>query len=94
MLTTRYPGLRRLFLRCKKVQRAGNSQDMISALWVRVGCPGDREWLFFWRFAASCISDERKVGAMLEDTPPPQLGCVYIGELSIIERLLVESQCK
>jgi hypothetical protein len=51
------------------------------------------EWNFFLEFAASCISDEAKVGDILEGADMDALGYIPVdtGEYSVIERLLVAS---
>jgi hypothetical protein len=93
MLTTRYPGLRHLFLRCEHIQQAGNSHDTISALWMRVGDPCDREWLFFLHFTASCVSDQ-EVAPIVEKTPPHELGFVYSEKRCVIDKLLTVLNCQ
>jgi len=63
-------------------------QVTISALWMRAADPCDREWIFFLRFAASCVEDE-DVATIIEKTLPSELGHVCSEKRGVIESLLV-----
>ncbi|KAJ7135684.1 caspase domain-containing protein [Mycena epipterygia] len=94
MLTTRYPGLRRIFLNCKHIRRVGPLRDSIIALWNRSGDRPDRNPhdLDFQSFAAACIADE-DIARILEQSSCP-LWCLDETNdqtISVIERLLVAS---
>ncbi|KAJ6620205.1 hypothetical protein B0H10DRAFT_1102973 [Mycena sp. CBHHK59/15] len=68
MFTTRYPGIRRLFLRCEHVQRVGPSLDAISTLWDRSDASCGQEWDFLLHFAAACVADGA-LALMVEEIP-------------------------
>jgi hypothetical protein len=98
MLTTRFPGLRNVFLRCKHLQAAGTSKACIIELWrgSQDVSSTELEWNFFLEFAASCICDEDKLASMFDNVALDHLGSVPVdcGEYSIIERLLVASESR
>ncbi|KAJ7111633.1 Rho GTPase activation protein [Mycena crocata] len=92
---TRYPGVRRLFLRCEYLDGVPLGEDDISLLWDRPDDPacGPR-WHFHCNFAAACIADI-DISTMVEKVSPSDLGSVANRPegLSVIERLLVASDC-
>jgi hypothetical protein len=101
MLTTRYPGLRRLFL---NPQQVGNSEDDISARWERPQEACDLEWDLFCNFAAACLADGDMSSMVeeaeeVEERQPKRLVSRLISPgaegkgLSVIERLLVAADC-
>jgi hypothetical protein len=98
MLTTRFLGLRNVFLHCKLLQIAGTSKASIIKLWrgSEDAPPAESEWGFFLEFAASCVCDEDKFASMFENTALDQLGTIPVdhGEYSVIERLLVASESR
>ena len=94
-LTTRVLQLRLMFLSCKRLQAAGTSRECIIELWGGSGPSLDqKEWKFYLEFAASCVSDEDKLGGLVETKNLDELVSVPIesGESSVIERLLVASE--
>ncbi|KAJ7135692.1 hypothetical protein C8R44DRAFT_952180 [Mycena epipterygia] len=94
MLTTRYPGLRRIFLNCKHIRGVGTSRDSIFSLWDRSRDRPDRDPhdLDFQSFAAACVADE-DISGILEKSSCPSwcLDETNDQPLSVIERLLVAS---
>ncbi|KAF7351987.1 hypothetical protein MVEN_01160900 [Mycena venus] len=94
-LTTRFPGLRFVFLRSKWMQGVPTLKDSIAALWDHPDGPLDPEWSFWRTFAATCLS-ETSIAVMLEETPVSQLAtCLKDnGGLSLIERLLIAHGCE
>lgn len=97
-LITRFPGLRPLFLRSQPLQADEPSKESAIQLWGdgRDTSNYPSEWNFFLEFAASCLSDEAKVGDILEGSNADDLGHIPVdtGEYSVIERLLVASDCR
>ena len=95
-LTTRFLGLRHVFIRCERLRVAGVSKENVTNLWkgTKGSTPNHSEWNFFLELAASCISDEPKIANILESNKVGDIGCVpsSSGEYSIIERLLVASE--
>ncbi|KAF7352508.1 Clathrin adaptor, mu subunit [Mycena venus] len=90
---TRYHGTRELFLKSKHLQRAGNTEALITAVWVRADDTQPREWDFYCKFAATCLS-EKTVSAILGNISPSDSACISTeGGLSVIERLLIASEC-
>ena len=86
MLMTRYPGLRRLFLRCKHVRQAAPD------VWIRIGETYDPKWLFFWRLAARCVWDH-DIAPVLEKTLPRELGLICERH-GVIDELLTILSCQ
>ncbi|KAJ7118146.1 hypothetical protein C8R44DRAFT_738098 [Mycena epipterygia] len=94
-LTTRYPGLRCIFLDRESFQIAGNHESNIALLWDRPdGICGD-QWHFHRNFAAACTAD-MDISSMVEDSLIQSLGSVLeqCTGLSILERILVASDCE
>lgn len=97
MLTTRYPGLRRLFLQSLDADPVRTSEDDILALWKRPEDTPDSspEWDLYRDFAAACLADA-DVFLIVEGNRPEQL--ISLGGedegLSVIERLLVVRECR
>ncbi|KAJ7135699.1 hypothetical protein C8R44DRAFT_388115 [Mycena epipterygia] len=94
MLTTRYPGLRHIFLKCKHVRMVGPSRDSIIALWNHSGDRPDRNAheLDFQSSAATCVADEDIAGILEQRLCP--LWCLDETNdqtINVIERLLVAS---
>ncbi|KAJ7104898.1 hypothetical protein C8R44DRAFT_746155 [Mycena epipterygia] len=89
-LTTRYPGLRRIFLK-----NTGAPTDDVAVLWDRPGDVCGLHWQFHRDFAAACMAD-LDISSMVEDIPIQSLGSILdqCTGLSIIERLLVASDCE
>jgi hypothetical protein len=86
-LTTRYPVLRRIFLRSPDIKEAAGSLDVISKLWMSDDdC--DADYSFALQFAAFCLADNDST-ACLEDIRPGKLGCPSEGDLSVVTRLSV-----
>ncbi|KAJ7113900.1 hypothetical protein C8R44DRAFT_229320 [Mycena epipterygia] len=94
-LITRYPGVRRIFLGCESLRNAGKHESDIAVLWDRPDDIGGEQWHFHRNFAAACLADLH-ISSMIEDIPPQSLGCVLdqCAGLSLIERLLVASDCE
>ncbi|KAJ7268579.1 hypothetical protein C8J57DRAFT_346729 [Mycena rebaudengoi] len=98
MLTTRYPGLRPIFLQCKHIQHSIPSEDVISALWDRREDPDgtcSEEWNFYRHFAAACIADG-DIWAVLDNVKTDTLVRVDgpSDGLCVVERLVVASDCE
>jgi hypothetical protein len=95
MLITRYPGLRCFFRQCKHIQSVEFYEENIVALWDPSGdrTTSDVKTLNFLRFAAACVTDA-DAAIMVEEAQ--QLWCCTdpTALLSVIERLLVASDCK
>ncbi|KAJ7190179.1 hypothetical protein GGX14DRAFT_606401 [Mycena pura] len=88
-ITSRYPGIRKLFLECKHVSCAQNTEDDISTWWDRPGEACSPEWHFYRKFAAAYITDT-DASSLLEDIELHMLVSVSDGPgLSTVERLLV-----
>ncbi|KAJ7926151.1 hypothetical protein B0H13DRAFT_1089262 [Mycena leptocephala] len=95
MLITRYPGLRGFFRQCKHIQSVELSEENIVALWDPSGdrTTSDGKTLNFLRFAAACIADA-DAAIMVEEAPQQLWRCTApTTSLSVIERLLVASDC-
>jgi hypothetical protein len=83
-----------MFLSCKHVRKAGTSQTHITELWRGAEpIPDNPEWKLYLGFAASCVSDEAKLGCLVETQKLDKLVSVPVesGEYSVIEKLLVAS---
>ncbi|KAJ7679359.1 hypothetical protein DFH06DRAFT_509201 [Mycena polygramma] len=94
-LITRYSGLRRVFLASQKLGAAEISGDSIAALWKRPDSEDagqSQDFTFFLEYASACITD-KDVAPMMEENPPHVLWSVEDG-LSVVERLLVASDCE
>jgi hypothetical protein len=94
-ISTRYPGCRDLCLKSQNLCRAGKDEDAISAVWARSDDYRPPQWNFFYKFAAACLS-ETDVSGTLAGVSPRTLGSVQVesGMLSVIEQLLVASECR
>jgi hypothetical protein len=90
-IITLFPGLRAMLLHAKSLEGATSTED-ISSLWNRANRPPDDEWTFWQRLAATGLADTT-ITRILEDSPVPLLTTCDAGELSVIERLLVEYEC-
>ncbi|KAJ6580902.1 hypothetical protein B0H19DRAFT_488088 [Mycena capillaripes] len=77
-IATRYHGTRALFLKSKHLRPAGNTAALICAVWV-----------------LACLS-EKDTCSILGNLSPGCLGCLGTGNgnLSVIERLLIASECR
>jgi len=93
-LTTRFLGLRDVFLRCEHVQATGVSKANIMKLWSGTGPSPGYEWDFSLELAVSCVCDEAKLAVFLEGKKLDELVRVPVesGEYSVVERLLVASE--
>ncbi|KAJ7104865.1 hypothetical protein C8R44DRAFT_886895 [Mycena epipterygia] len=94
-LTTRYPGSRRVFLDCECLKDVGTQENDIALLWDRPVDLCEEQWHFHRNFSAACVAD-LDIHAMIEDIPPRSLGSVLdqSAGLSLIERLVVASECE
>jgi hypothetical protein len=93
-LATRALGLKRIFASCTYIQEVGISQTCITELWRGNEPIPDPEWKFYLEFAASCVSDEDKLGGLVEAKKLDELISVVPidnGEYSVIEKLLIAS---
>ncbi|KAJ6526322.1 hypothetical protein B0H19DRAFT_1385676 [Mycena capillaripes] len=90
-LITLFPGLRVLFLRSKVIGSAAAS-DKISTLWEHCIELSDEEWKFWKILAATCLSDVT-ISAIPENSTIRELTNCEEGNLSVIERLLIENDC-
>ncbi|KAJ7496258.1 hypothetical protein B0H11DRAFT_2385759 [Mycena galericulata] len=93
-IITRYPGTRALFLKSHHLNRAGNTEKAISALWARSDDTCTADWQFCSVLAAGCMSEE-DISSIVANVPVRSLGSVHFetGALSPIERLIVASEC-
>ncbi|KAJ7134017.1 hypothetical protein C8R43DRAFT_1022198 [Mycena crocata] len=94
-LTTLYPGIRRLFLRCEYLEGVPLLETDIACGWERSdGAVCGPSWHFHRNFAAACIADE-DISTMVENMSTSELGSVANRPegLSVIEKLLVASDC-
>ena len=75
MLTTRYIGLRSLFVELLVAEIGSKpSQSNVSGLWREVTDRGDPEWEFFLEYAAYCVTSSDHVTLAVEECAPLQLG--------------------
>lgn len=91
MLTTRYFGLRRLFLEHIQTKKTGDICEpwVISQLWnLGDGCT--QEWKFTLDFAAFCVSTD-DTAAIVEKHRPHELGRLNGQDRSVIETLLASA---
>ncbi|KAJ7499915.1 hypothetical protein FB451DRAFT_47485 [Mycena latifolia] len=88
-LTTKYPGLRHLFVECRYVRGIEITEDTISALWDRSRDSCGQDWDFLRKFAAACIADVDISGILEEDPKTSTWIDGRRGGLSVVERLLV-----
>jgi hypothetical protein len=95
-LTSRFIGLRHLFICCKHLQATKISKVDIVKLWRGANEPPSNhvEWNFYLELAASCVSDEAKLAILLEDKQLDDVVDVPVagGKYSVIEQLLVASE--
>ncbi|KAJ7802490.1 hypothetical protein B0H14DRAFT_2892130, partial [Mycena olivaceomarginata] len=95
-LTTRFPGLRRIFLACKHLQDIEIlSANAISELWKRQDdVSGMEDLVFFLQFAAACLVN-KDIAPLMEGSSQDVLNVESAPEgLSVVERLLVASDCE
>jgi hypothetical protein len=93
-LATRVLGLRLMFLSSQHIPEfeAGISESSLAEFWKGdEPIPENPEWKFYLEFAASCVSDEDRLGRLVEDMKSDKLVSVpdKSGEYSVIETLLV-----
>ena len=88
MLTTRYPGLRRVFLQCPHINRVANSPDTICELWRCTDYDYDKESSFTLEFAAHCLA-RSDPSSELEEIRPSKLGCTRETGLGVLDTLVV-----
>ncbi|KAJ7118138.1 hypothetical protein C8R44DRAFT_923364 [Mycena epipterygia] len=90
-----YPGTRRIFLDCESLKNAVVQENDIALLWNRPGDVDEDQLHFHRKFAAACVADA-EISSMVEDIPPQSLGSVLdqCAGLSIVERLLIASDCE
>ncbi|KAJ7124425.1 hypothetical protein C8R44DRAFT_783467 [Mycena epipterygia] len=93
-LTTRYPCLRSLFLKCRYVRHIQISEHNLASLWDRVPASHGQEWGFFRNFAAACIADIDISGILVESRQSPTCIDGFREGLSVVERLLVAADCQ
>ncbi|RDB21537.1 High osmolarity signaling protein SHO1 [Hypsizygus marmoreus] len=94
-LTTRFPGIRCVFLCCPKLGKTGTSTSSVIRLWKgHKESTGGLEWKYLLELAASCICDEDRIGKVLESSLVEHLGRTLIlsGRYSVIEQLIVISE--
>ncbi|KZP31992.1 hypothetical protein FIBSPDRAFT_925411, partial [Athelia psychrophila] len=87
MLTTRYVGLRFLFveqLSYINSARQPSKRDIVHA-W-RHGSSGDPEWEFWLQFAAYCVVSSDEIAVIVDVLKPSKFGC-FEGDLCVSERL-------
>jgi hypothetical protein len=90
-IITLFPGLRALCLHAKYIEGATSIED-ISSLWSQDNGPPDDKWTFWQLLAATCLADTT-ICTILENSTISLLTSCDVGELSVIERLLVEYNC-
>lgn len=75
LLTTRYIGLRHIFMKHLSTKNMPNpSQADICDLWKSGGAEGDQQWEFFRKYAAYCISAPDKITTTIEAYKPSRFG--------------------
>lgn len=81
MLTTRYVGLRDLFMKhlCTKDKPPPSTSD-IAQLWRKDSLGGDEEWDFFLKYAAYCMAGPDKVTSIVETLKPSCFGTFTEGQ--------------
>lgn len=80
MITTRYIGLRQLFVQLLSSKQIKNpSESDISNLWRNGTVESDLEWNFFLDYAAYCISAPDEITRTVEKMKPSQFGCFESG---------------
>ncbi|KAJ7624459.1 G-protein alpha subunit-domain-containing protein [Roridomyces roridus] len=94
-LATRYIGLRHIMCPCVDPQSVGLGEDDLAQSWQRDEAISDLRWNFARNLAAACLAD-RDLSSLVEGAPPAELGSVLVPSagISIIERLLVASDCE
>lgn len=88
-LVTRYPGIRRLFIRFKSMSNSALDDETPEAtekLWEREE-NFDRNWEFRMRLAAFCIS-RNELATLLESVRPSELGRGAESGMCFVEKLL------
>ena len=94
-LVTRFPGLRPFFIESKHVRRIGTSEEDILGLWDPSGdrVNPDVAVLDFLRFGAACVATG-DIAVILEETSRPLWSVTDSSEgISVIERLVVATDC-
>ncbi len=92
MLTTRYPGLRRIFVQSPNINEVAGSPDAICELWRSTEYDYDKTSRFILEFAAHCLATS-DINTDLEGIRPSRLGCTYEEGLGVVDRLMVR-YCK
>jgi len=87
MLTTRYPGLRRIFLQSPGINKVADSPDAICDLWRSTKYNYDTVSRFTLEFAAHCLA-RSDINIDLEGIRN-ELGCTCEEGLGAIDRLVV-----
>lgn len=87
MLTTRYIGLRVLFLELmvSKTRTPMPTRENIVLLWSSNG-DADPEWEFFLDYAAYCVAAPDEITSVVESVKPSNFGC-FEGSLCLSDRL-------
>lgn len=75
MLSTRYPGLRLLFVRCDYIKEADKFHEACLGIWTISGDDCGDEWDFYMNLAGLCISNN-ELAILLETVKPSALGQV------------------
>ncbi|KAJ7686899.1 hypothetical protein B0H17DRAFT_1136568 [Mycena rosella] len=93
-IATRYPGTRSLLLNAKDLTCIGRNLRAIGTIWAHTDECHSPGWDFHCNFAAACLSDE-DISSILAETSTRALGCAPddSGGITVIERLLVASEC-
>ncbi|KAF7368666.1 hypothetical protein MVEN_00190900 [Mycena venus] len=94
MLTTRYPGLRRIFLEFLNGASTQTPEEHLSALWECSQETPIAQWVLYRDFAAACLADGDLCLIIEESGPKTLISPGGEGEgLCAIERLLVAVDC-
>ena len=87
-LTTRYPGLRRIFLQSSAINKVAHSADAICEFWRNTEYHTGTEAHFLLEFAACCLV-KCDISIYLEGIRPSELGRAVEEGLGVVDKLLV-----
>ena len=87
LLTTRYPGLRRIFIQSLDTAKVADLPDAICELWRSPEHHYDKQSRFSLEFAAHCLARHNPIE--LEEIRPSDLGRTCKEGLGVVDRLLV-----
>ncbi|SRR5258707_5931157 len=88
VLTTRYPGLRRIFLESLAIKKLADSPNEICRLWKSAEYKPETEVRFTLEFAAHCLA-KCDINVYLEGIRPTKLGCASEEGMGVVDTMLV-----